>query len=166
MRFRPAVIRISADFAADTYPEDGYTLYVYYGTNNDKGKLTSYSIFEKGATVTENGTVTAEVEFDEAKTPFDIQYALFKNPQEPFTATYTLDNVKLEEIPMPATVVFDANGGSGSQASIKTETGATVTLPETTTFTRDYYDFVGWGLDERRGCKRCRFFLYGRSDPS
>ena len=138
--------RISADFAADTYPEDGYVLYVYYGTNNDKGKLTSYSIFEKGATVTEDGTVTAEVEFDEAKTPFDIQYALFKNPQEPFTATYTLDNVKLEEIPMPATVVFDANGGSGTQASIQTETGATVTLPETTTFTRDYYDFVGWGL--------------------
>ena len=138
--------RISADFAADTYPEDGYTLYVYYGTNNDKGKLTSYSIFEKGATVTEDGTVTAEVEFDEAKTPFEIQYALFKNPQEPFTATYTLDNVKLEEIPMPATVVFDANGGSGTQASIKTETGATVTLPEETTFTRDYYDFVGWGL--------------------
>ncbi len=138
--------RISADFAADTYPEGGYTLYVYYGTNNNKGKFTSYSLFPSGTGVTEDGTVTAEVEFDEGKSPFEIQYALFKDPQDPFTATYTLDNVKLEEIPMPATVLFDANGGSGSQASIKTETGANVALPEKTTFTRDYYDFVGWGL--------------------
>lgn len=138
--------RISADFAADTYPEGGYTLYVYYGTNNNRGKFTSYSLFPSGTSVTEDGTVTAEVEFDEGKTPFEIQYALFKDPQDPFTATYTLDNVKLEEIPMPATVLFDANGGSGSQASIKTETGATVALPEKTTFTRDYYDFMGWGL--------------------
>ncbi len=138
--------RISADFAADTYPEGGYTLYVYYGTNNNRGKFTSYSLFPSGTSVTKDGTVTAEVEFDEGKSPFEIQYALFKDPQDPFTATYTLDNVKLEEIPMPATVLFDANGGSGSQASIKTETGATVALPEKTTFTRDYYDFVGWGL--------------------
>ena len=138
--------RISADFAADTYPEGGYTLYVYYGTNNNRGKFTSYSLFPSGTSVTKDGTVTAEVEFDEGKSPFEIQYALFKDPQDPFTATYTLDNVKLEEIPMPATVLFDANGGSGSQASIKTETGATVALPEKTTFTRDYYDFMGWGL--------------------
>lgn len=64
-----------------------------------------------------------------------------------FTATYTLDNVKLEEIPMPATVVFDANGGSGRPGFDQNRDRLqSVTLPETTTFTRDYYDFVGWGL--------------------
>ena len=68
--------RISADFAADTYPEGGYTLYVYYGTNNNRGKFTSYSLFPSGTSVTEDGTVTAEVEFDEGKSPFEIQYAL------------------------------------------------------------------------------------------
>lgn len=53
------------------------------------------------------------------------------NPENPSTSKTTY------------TVIFDANGGSGTIASISVEEGSEITLPEST-FTKSSYIFAGW----------------------
>ena len=137
--------RISVDFAAEEYPDSGLEFYIYSRTKTG-GKLVSTKLTgENGLAVTEDRTVTVELEATEDLDTSTIQFAV-KKPVTSEPLTYTLDNFKFEEIPVPVTVRFDGNGASGSQESISTETGATITLPAETTFTRDYYDFKGWAL--------------------
>lgn len=54
-----------------------------------------------------------------------------QNPETPSTPKTTY------------TVIFDANGGSGTIASISVEEGSEITLPENT-FTKSSYTFAGW----------------------
>ncbi len=54
-----------------------------------------------------------------------------QNPENPSTPKTTY------------TVIFDANGGSGTIANISVEEGSEITLPENT-FTKNSYIFAGW----------------------
>lgn len=60
-----------------------------------------------------------------------------QNPQQP----------QIPETPSTSkttyTVIFDANGGSGTIASISVEEGSEITLPKNT-FTKTGYNFAGW----------------------
>ena len=136
-----ASYKVSFDFASDKYPANGHVLNVYYRTTVE-GKITATPITGTGYTVKEDGKLSFTMTFTEPKTPFSIQIADSVDKTKP-AATYTIDNFKFEEVPTPATIAFNANGGEGTQESIVTETGATVTLPEPT-ITRKYYDFLGW----------------------
>ncbi len=139
--------RISVDFAAEEYPDSGLEFYIYSRTKTG-GKLVSTKLTgENGLAVTEDRTVTVELEATEDLDTSTIQFAV-KKPVTSEPLTYTLDNFKFEEIPVPVTVRFDGNGADGSQESISTTTGETVTLPAETTFTRDYYDFKGWSRNK------------------
>lgn len=69
-----------------------------------------------------------------------------QNPQNPQNPTKP-QQPQIPETPSTPkttyTVIFDANGGNGTIASISVEEGSEVTLPENT-FTKTGYSFAGW----------------------
>lgn len=85
------------------------------------GSGTSYT---DGAEFTFNTDTTLHAQWKEKK-------AAPSNPENPSTSKTTY------------TVIFDANGGSGTIASISVEEGSEITLPEST-FTKSSYIFAGW----------------------
>ena len=145
--FPAGLYRVSIDFGAESYPENGYSFYIYSRTKVSGSDKSTPLPEANGVSVTKDGTVTADFEVTNDLDTLTIQFAV-KKPVTSEPLTYTLDNFKFEEIPVPVTVRFDGNGADGSQESISTETGAAVTLPAETTFTRDYYDFKGWSRNK------------------
>lgn len=85
------------------------------------GSGTSYA---DGAEFTFNTDTMLHAQWKEKK-------AAPSNPENPSTPKTTY------------TVTFDANGGSGTIASISVEEGSEITLPENT-FTKTGYSFAGW----------------------
>lgn len=69
-----------------------------------------------------------------------------QNPQNPQNPTKP-QQPQIPETPSTPkttyTVIFDANGGNGTIASISVEEGSEITLPENT-FTKTGYSFAGW----------------------
>ena len=85
------------------------------------GGGTSYT---DGAEFIFNADTTLHAQWKEKK-------AAPSNPETPSTPKTTY------------TVIFDANGGNGTIASISVEEGSEITLPENT-FTKTGYSFAGW----------------------
>mgnify|MGYP004655007867 CR=1 FL=1 len=103
------------------------------------GSGTSY---KDGAEFTFNTDTTLHAQWKEKK-------AAPSNPENP---TQPQNPTKPQQPQIPETpstlkttytVIFDANGGNGTIASISVEEGSEITLPENT-FTKTGYSFAGW----------------------
>lgn len=123
-------------------PSEGKEMSVYFQPEG----ATREEIIKETVSGTEanlSGTFDVDAETDNVSLLISMRRRS-TDPEE----TYYIDNFLVESVPVTGTIVFDANGGEGSQEAIETQTGYTETLPAETTFTREYYDFAGWSLNK------------------
>ena len=123
-------------------PSEGKEMSVYFQPEG----ATREEILKETVSGTEanlSGTFDVDAETDNVSLLISMRRRS-TDPEE----TYYIDNFLVESVPVTGTIVFDANGGEGSQEAIETQTGYTETLPAETTFTREYYDFAGWSLNK------------------
>lgn len=123
-------------------PSEGKEMSVYFQPEGAKRE----EIIKETVSGTEaklSGTFDVDTETDNVSLLISMRRQS-RDPEE----TYYIDNFLVESVPVTGTIVFDANGGEGSQEAIETQTGYTETLPAETTFTREYYDFAGWSLNK------------------
>ena len=109
--------------------------FLNWNTSAD-GSGTAYA---DGAEFTFNSDTMLHAQWKEIKTTPS-------NPETPENPTKPEQPQNPENPSMPRTtytVIFDANGGSGTIASISVEEGSEITLPENT-FTKSSYIFAGW----------------------
>ena len=122
---------------------DERTINVYYNLGDRRESLVPEDVSGTGAAeISRTFDVDAEAETVTISVGFN-KVAEANTPE-----TFCIDNFLVESVPVTGTIVFDANGGEGSQEAIETQTGYTETLPAETTFTREYYDFAGWSLNK------------------
>ena len=139
-----------------TDPPAAREVFVFYKTPTSKGpdgkaevsplgydKTGQSYLPRKAADITGSGTVSVTWDYDQDETDTSFYIAVKKTSGRE-NLTYTLDNIEFKSVPITANIVFDANGGTGSQEPIVSETGKTVTLPAESGFTREFYDFKGW----------------------
>lgn len=123
-------------------PSEGKEMSVYFQPEG----ATREEIIKETVSGTEanlSGTFDVDAETDNVSLLISMRRRS-TDPEE----TYYIDNFLVESVPVTGTIVFDANGGEGSQEAIETQTGYTETLPAETTFTREYYDFAGWSRNK------------------
>lgn len=123
-------------------PSEGKEMSVYFQPEG----ATRKEIIKETVSGTEanlSGTFDVDAETDNVSLLISMRRRS-TDPEE----TYYIDNFLVESVPVTGTIVFDANGGEGSQEAIETQTGYTEILPAETTFTREYYDFAGWSLNK------------------
>ena len=121
-------------------PASGRSVYAFLNNTID-------GFIEETVSGTE-ATLSETFDLKEETDAVSLQIALKRNRSTDPAETYYIDNFLVESVPVTGTIVFDANGGEGSQEAIETQTGYTETLPAETTFTREYYDFAGWSLNK------------------
>lgn len=123
-------------------PSEGKEMSVYFRPEG----ATREEIFKETVSGTEaklSGTFDVDAETDNVSLLISMTRRSI-DPEE----TYYIDNFLIEAVPVTGTIVFNANGGEGSQEAIETQTGSTEILPSETTFTREYYDFAGWSFNK------------------
>ncbi len=123
-------------------PSEGKVMSVYFQPEGAKRE----EIFKETVSGTEaklSGTFDVDAETDNVS----LLISMGRKSSDP-EETYYIDNFRVESVPVTGTIVFDANGGEGSQEAIETQTGSTEILPAETTFTREYYDFAGWSFNK------------------
>lgn len=127
-------------FDADTILYAQWTLNTYTITweNYDGTTLETDAAVAYGTTPTYDGTTPAKPATAAETYTFDdwTPAVAAATADAVYTATFTAT-------PIPYTISFDANGGTGAPADITQAAGSAVTAP-TTTPTRDGYTFDGW----------------------
>lgn len=122
---------------------DKRTINVYYNLGDGRKSLVTEDVSGTGAAEI-SGTFDVDAEAETVTISVGFNMVAEANTPE----TFCIDNFLVESVPVTGTIVFDANGGEGSQEAKETQTGCTEILPAETTFTREYYDFAGWSLNK------------------
>lgn len=121
-----------------------HTYYVNYH-DSTMGEDDTVKMGEKAIT----GSGKMEVTLNTSADVKDFQFRIGINRATgATTSVFYIDNVSLVSVPTEGKMMFDANGGEGTQETKTALTGSTFTLPTAaeTTVTRAYHDFAGWAL--------------------
>ena len=134
---------ISSWETCNSVPEP--TLYtIYFNANGGSGSMNSIELEEgKNFTIPSNPFTRTDYEFVGWNTKADGSGASY-DAGESLTLTTDLTlYAQWKEIIKYYTLLFNANGGSGSMNSIELEEGKNFTIPSNP-FSRTDYEFVGW----------------------
>ncbi len=118
-----------------------HTVSAYYKHDGETTAVESGSM-----TIDGSGEASFVLSPEANTTGFICQIGVERKSLNAADLEFTIDNVNIVSVPTEGTIVFDANGGTGTQPSQKVLSGSTFTLPtkEESVVTREYYDFVGW----------------------